>query len=428
MLILRPIIRFLGFLDWEHPIMNPLDDLFPSPDKDATISHVHEKLRASFSSDHGALVRRLQDCKVNKIELCKGAGGFQHEFLLVTTHYLIDGQSNTARFLVIDRNSNPENLSQTADAGFGSSQFSSNFNSASSQSKLVNSAKDMIKLFSERDDALKSGARSCWTLTFNDGEYVNAINLFSAAVAVHRAAPNYNLVQTMCYWFAHNLLRVLASGRQYEITTTGASANITPGYFYGIPILNSLGKAKDDLPEQLIKDMSTRPEKSLIKNPFKGRLDKSAAYRLDADTTAASFSSEPKRQFIASEVVAHCHRNAQAADQEIVKLISDHAEAYHSKNRPAAETMALNNQVTELTKQVASEREARLASEKEARLASERQTELERQIALEREARLASERQMALEREARSELEKQIEEMRREMGLSKRSKGEGSNV
>ncbi|KAK7686988.1 hypothetical protein QCA50_009487 [Cerrena zonata] len=88
------------------------------------------------------------------------------------------------------------------------------------------------------DLKLKGQSHLCYTVSFSGPDYPTILDLSSAARMLSDVAPHYIAFDHMCYWFSHNLCRVLSLGRRYKIEMKAQDA----GHWKGVPVINGFGQ------------------------------------------------------------------------------------------------------------------------------------------------------------------------------------------
>ena len=288
------------------------------------VDHVYDELYdATWDSPGSSRSQNLRDCKVVKVELCKiadapGVGaegqgqGQQLEFVLATVHH--PANANCPRVLRFERCSERTNPNQY------------------DSDRDVDIIRDKVGHYGTERDALKARYRfppqvkqaySCWTLTFKEDQNPNALDLFSAATVLHRVGQNDTSIVPMNYWYAHNLFRLLAYGREHIVNTTHSIWAPTPGFFFGLPIIDSLGKIKDRPQDISLEELAAREAE---KRPLFQTLISS--FTPNEDTTTAEFSISPMPQgsFIPSDDVVEYHKGLLGAVAKVEKQISQQIE------------------------------------------------------------------------------------------------------
>jgi hypothetical protein len=147
----------------------------------------------------------VQDCYVTEFQHLKTKRRKRHEFLKITVIYFPTGA--TTSFLVdreVDMSPEGERLHS---AKLGSHIYSgsthSSTHSTSSLSKDNVPASDRVRVCNiEQDLANFTPYDKLSTLTFSNSSFP-LIDLTILLDVVHKHAPEYDLIQNQCYWFAH---------------------------------------------------------------------------------------------------------------------------------------------------------------------------------------------------------------------------------
>ena len=269
------------------------------------IDYIHDRLHETSLDRPGTpRLQSLQDCTVVKVELCKTAdassgeeqGQGQGEFVLVTVHHPANADyPRVLRFERCVERTNPEAGDQ-----FGVDPDACIFRDTVGYYGTV---RDALQKRYQAPQAQKG--YSCWTLTFKEGQNPNSLDLFCAAIVLRRAGQNDTDIVPMNYWYAHNLFRLLAYGREHMVDTTHSIWAPTPGSFFGLPIIDSLGQIKErpwdiSLEELAAREAENRPLFQTLLSSFTS----------NEDTTAAEFSISPMPQgsFIPSDDIIEYHK------------------------------------------------------------------------------------------------------------------------
>ena len=271
------------------------------------VDYVYDALHRSWHQRETTRLQDLRDCKVVKVRLCKTADTQQHEFVLVTIHH--PKNANCPRVLRFER------CSQRTDPTQDNSE------------RNVDIIRDKVGHYGTERDALRARYRfppqvkqaySCWTLTFKEDQNPNALDLFSAATVLHRVGQNDTSIVPMNYWYAHNLFRLLAYGREHIVNTTHSIWAPTPGFFFGLPIIDSLGKIKDRPQDISLEELAAREAE---KRPLFQTLISS--FTPNEDTTTAEFSISPMPQgsFIPSDHIIEYHKTFLVSRAEMERRI-----------------------------------------------------------------------------------------------------------
>ena len=231
MFFVKNLLRCLGFpqvpvgMETKVYIEHVFD--VKNPGTSMEVTPLYRSLPMPSGTDDGRL-HDLSTSKVVELQLCKVNSSPQHEFVLATIHH--PGNKAHPRYLRLERTFHPTTL-----------RHSSNISSAKQSKPDANPARDLVVYFDNKEAALagtsKHKVHVCWIITFLEGEDPDFIELVSAAETLHRAAPNYNVVNRMCYWLAYSLVAVLTHNRKHSAKT--ASKEAIPGCFFRIPILKA---------------------------------------------------------------------------------------------------------------------------------------------------------------------------------------------
>lgn len=210
---------------WIHDVFDPLE----VPKKLEVADYLHNLRTRVTSLDR---LVELKACKVIQIQLWKNRrkkDSWEHEFVLATVQHTRDGKPQTRVFLV-DRDSEPQSLSQKSGA----------IVSQSGSFGETSRALDRITLYESEKTAVNTNkSYLCYTIHFPDHpDQPHVLDLVCAASALYRLAPNYTVLENMCYWLANNICRVLAQGREYRIEKHHSGA----GTWNKIPALDNFGR------------------------------------------------------------------------------------------------------------------------------------------------------------------------------------------
>lgn len=279
------------------------------------VDYVYGALHRSWHRRENTRLQDLRDCKVVKVRLCKTADTQQHEFVLVTIHH--PQNANCPRVLRFERRS--ERTDPTQD----------------DSERNVDIIRDKVGYYGTVKDALKPRYQSprakkayvCWNLTFKEGQNPNALDLFSAAIVLHRAGQNDTSITPMNYWFAHNLFRLLAYGREHTVDTTHLAWAPTPGHFFGLSVIDSFGKIKERPQDVSLEELAAREaeKRTLFKT-----LASSFTPNEDATTAEFSISPMPQGSFILSDDIVEYYKLLLAAAAEAERLIDRHSQRARS--------------------------------------------------------------------------------------------------
>ena len=237
------------------PRLIPLSSLTPSDnDPILLISVVFERLSEGYKDSGVDRIAQLQGCTISRLYLCKSIDSFQHEFVVAAVHdelqLKVDPSKSNVYYLRLERDS----LSDCSDPlqlkkGTFVKQSKINGNPALDTVRSYHNNKREVAFGLQLTDQSASPAFTCWTVEFPDDLRPNLIELISAAQTLHHKAPNYTLARYMCYWFGHNLLRLLTYKRPYTLTIN-PNNKVVPGCLRGTAVLTSVSEIRNELRDQ----------------------------------------------------------------------------------------------------------------------------------------------------------------------------------
>ncbi|KAK7679999.1 hypothetical protein QCA50_016945 [Cerrena zonata] len=254
MIVIRPILRWLGIPP--VPIMATTTticyvfDMGKPPPKWSVDQYVTVLCEGNPNLDYPSRLDELSSCKVTKLELYKEKNGLYHEFVLAYIRHSFIDKSGTEK--IQTRVARLERIFKDA-----ASSFDLTF-----KPDTPAPAVDSIVIHETKEDACASrDAYCCYVVDFSepkgkgkasdnpipsndDDTHSNPPNILDLAVAactLNEIAENYSLFNTMRYWFANNLCRLLAQGRGYTVELRN-KYRYKAGYFKQFPALTSDGR------------------------------------------------------------------------------------------------------------------------------------------------------------------------------------------
>ena len=277
------------------------------------IDYIHDRLHETSLDRPGTpRLQSLQDCTVVKVELCKTADGEgQGEFVLVTVHHPDNVKyPRVLRFERCAERIKPDDEDGQVVGVDGDVIWDT--------VGYYKTARDALQKRFQAPQAQKG--YSCWTLTFKEGQNPNALDLFSAAIVLRRAGQHDTSIVPMNYWYAHNLFRLLAYGREHMVDTTHSIWAPTPGYLFGLPIIDSLGKIKERPQEISLEEFTAR--KAEKRTLFETLVSNFAP---SEDVTTSEFSFSPgsggSSTFIPSDDIVEYHKRLLVSRAETERRI-----------------------------------------------------------------------------------------------------------
>ncbi|KAK7692502.1 hypothetical protein QCA50_004129 [Cerrena zonata] len=351
----------------------------------------------------------LTECKVVKLELRKCPNSWAHEFVLAfVEHTSIDNTTQQevtqSRVFMIERESNPQIIGQLG----GSNAIGSPETKFADETLAV----DRLQIYESLAGVLKvMYGELCYTVQFiADNTQPNILDLAAATCALNRFAPNYTLFKHMCFWYANNLCRVLAQGRNYNVIEKNKHA----GLWNNTMLIDHLGKMilESTLPEfcdvtpAALEEMANE-ESSLFSLPSSASTDPALGI-----STHHFVHSDPV-------VVYHVKYKACLADAESMIRVEKRNERLATAKRRADE----QRQRADEQWQRADE-ERRRADEERRRADEERRRadEERRRADEERQQREMAERRADEERRQREMAERRIQELERQLAEAKKGK------
>ncbi|KAK7685136.1 hypothetical protein QCA50_011499 [Cerrena zonata] len=184
----------------------------------------------------------LQQCLITKLELLKYNNDHEHEIVLAHIEYC--GDANPQRqYFRLERDSDPASLPRRIRSlpGADDNEAQTTGDTRSSEARndwIIRHADVRVTKKPVSDLKLKGQSHLCYTVSFSGPDYPTILDLSSAARMLSDVAPHYIAFDHMCYWFSHNLCRVLSLGRRYSIKVDAQDA----GHWKGVPVINGFGQ------------------------------------------------------------------------------------------------------------------------------------------------------------------------------------------
>ncbi|KAK7676861.1 hypothetical protein QCA50_020197 [Cerrena zonata] len=208
------------------------------------ISDYHQQLqyREEGTRDHSYRIDDLQQCLITKLEVFKYNSLHDHEHELVLAHIEYNnGEKPQRQYFRLERDSNPASFHRRTRPPHV--QVGLHRESGDTDTRRGGVKNDWIILHAdlgkpEPDLKLKGNSHLCYTVSFSGPDYPTILDLSSAARTLSDVAPHYIAFEHMCYWFSHNLCRVLSLGRRYKIKMKAQDA----GHWKGVPVINGFGQ------------------------------------------------------------------------------------------------------------------------------------------------------------------------------------------
>lgn len=256
MIVIRPILHWIGIPP--VPIMAITKtiryvfemDKPKEPEQWSVDKYVTLLCKERYDPCYSSRLDELSSCKVTKLELYKEKNGLYHEFVLAYIRHSFIDKSGTEK--IQTRVACLERIFKDAASSFD----------LTSKPDTPAPAVDSIVIYETKEDACASrDAYCCYVVDFSepkgkgkgsdnpipsndDDTHSNLPNILDLAVAactLNEIAENYSLFNTMRYWFANNLCRLLAQGRGYTVELRN-KYRYKAGYFKQFPALASDGR------------------------------------------------------------------------------------------------------------------------------------------------------------------------------------------
>ncbi|KAK7680037.1 hypothetical protein QCA50_016983 [Cerrena zonata] len=444
MIVIRPILRWLGIPP--VPIMattKTIHDVFDMdkpkrPPKWLVSQYISLLVMGRHDPCYPSRLDELSSCKVTKLELYKEKKGLYHEFVLADIeHSFINelGVKKTQkRVALLER------------------IFKDTTSSLDLALKSLKPAPavDSITIYETKEDACASrDAYCCYVVDFSEpkgkgsdnstpssdnstpssdnptpssdnptpssDDYIhsnlpNILDLAVVAYTLNEIAENYSLFNTMCYWFANNLCRLLTQGRAYTVKFKN-TGRFKAGYFMHIPALASDGRIT------LCRSLSA----DALSPEARAKVAKLGA---DSDSVIVPDSQEllNASQFESEETPSHFSRSATITTNYYPKFIKHHSETIQRLHIADAEQnrerAAKEEERAAKEKERAAKEKERAAKEKAQREVREKDEELkktQKELLEEREGREKTQKELLEEREERKKTQKELREKDEEL-------------
>ncbi|KAK7684419.1 hypothetical protein QCA50_012366 [Cerrena zonata] len=229
---------------WIPHVFGPSEYAEPSV---CRISDYHRQLQGPWSSigrrQEISRIGELQQCLITKLELLKYNNDHEHELVLAHIEHC-DGTKPQRQYFRLERDSDPASLPRRIRSLLGMDDDDDTPITGDTRSNearndwIIRHADVRVTKKSVPDLKLKGQTHLCYTVSFSGPDYPTILDLSSAARMLSDVAPHYKAFDHMCYWFSHNLCRVLSLGRQYSIQVVAQDA----GHWQGVPVINGFGQ------------------------------------------------------------------------------------------------------------------------------------------------------------------------------------------
>lgn len=360
------------------------------------VSDVFKELSDGYVGSEVDRTAQLQGCRIGELYLCKGTDFFQHEYIVAAVRDELqvdkDNDNSNVYYLRLERDSG-SNLSdpvRLAKAG------------AVKQSKVgANPAFDTLRCYSHANRAIafsppKSPVFTCWTITFPDDHRPNLIELVSAAYTLNKLAPNYTVTRFMCYWFSHNLLRLLTYQRQHTIIISPSAPYVVPGCLLGIAALTTVSQIRDDLDIKDGDDTVAKLKEALLEADRRRRVETGSPPEENNITVGSP------GQFLQPDTIIGYYNSYQESVAVAMRQISEKENALVAERKKKEEA----------EKNAEAERKKKEAAEKDAEAARRDAEAARRDAEAERKEKEEAQRQMKALQEEMKALREEMKALR----------------